>query len=551
MAEWIQIPNGALAQVAQYSAQIVTQYKDNPMIEAQPPIKSKKEVIQALASYYPHFDPEERYADSHFRFHMIQQLLGYFQPMPIHIDLESRISRLIRQGYVNRNPVKPHYASQLVQGHADIQSGQISQTVQAFSSGLTIVGISGIGKSTAINRILSLMPQIISHSEYKGIQLSSYQVLFLRLECPPDGSIRGLINNFFVEIDRLLGTTYMDRFGKNGKLSAASLMPIVAQIARSCNLGLLVVDEIQNLSVAKSGGAEKMLSFFVMLSNSIGLPTIKIGTPKSQILFSDFRIARRGSGQGDVAWLPMKKEESSWRLFIEGIWDYQWVRNPTELTDELNGAMFDTSCGITDIAVKIFILAQIRAITSGKERITPQIIRSVSRDNLKLVEPMLSALRSDNAIQIAQYGDINIAPIEGFVEAEKSKLELGNMLQTFQKSQKEQKTNAERVKQDAVMRLTLLGIPEKEARQNVGKILSNKPDIQNIPEIVQKAYKLHLGLIEDKQSINKIQSQAKDDCDLRTIVKAGKERGISAYQSLKESGFIVSDFSPTIGTKFG
>ncbi|WP_340392834.1 ATP-binding protein [Paenibacillus sp. FSL E2-0190] len=244
MAEWVQIPDGVLAQVAQYSTQVVGQYKGNPLIEAQPSIMSKGEVVQALSSSYPHFDADERYADSHFRFHMIQQLLSYFQPMPLHIDLENRISRLIRQGYVNRNPMKQHYASQLVQGHADILRGQISQTVQAFSSGLTIVGISGIGKSTAINRILSLMPQVISHSEYNGIQISTYQALFLRLECPPDGSIRGLINNFFAEIDQLLGTNYMDRFGKNGKLSAASLMPIVAQIARSCNLGLLVVDEI-------------------------------------------------------------------------------------------------------------------------------------------------------------------------------------------------------------------------------------------------------------------------------------------------------------------
>jgi len=550
MVEWIQIPNGALAQVAQYSKQVVSQYKDNPLIEAQPQIKSKEEVIQALASY-PHFDPNERYADSHYRFHMIQQLFGFFQVMPLHIDLENRISRLIRQGFVNRNPIKQKYASQFVAGYADIQSGQIRQTVQAFSSGLTIVGISGIGKSTAINRILCLMPQVVCHSEYNGIQLSMYQVLYLRLECPPDGSIRGLINNFFVELDQILGTNYMDRFGKNTKLSSASLMPIVTQVARNCNLGILVVDEIQNLSVAKSGGAEKMLSFFVTLSNSIGLPIILIGTPKAHALFSDFRIARRGSGMGDVAWPLMKREETSWRLFIEGIWDYQWVRNPTALTTELNEAMYGASCGITDLAVKIFILTQIRAITSKTETINPQIIRSVAKDNLKLVEPMLNALRQNNVVQIAKYGDINIAPIDGFVAAEQSKLELGNMLQTFHQAQKEQKVNTERLKQDALVRLTLLGIPEKEAKQHVGKVLLDKPHIQNIQEVVQEAYKLHLGLIEDKQSTSKTLPQINDDRDLRKLVKAGKEKGLSAYQTLKEAGYIASDFALDVGSGLG
>ncbi|WDM21265.1 ATP-binding protein [Paenibacillus polymyxa] len=549
--EWIQIPNGALAQVAQYSSQIVSQYKGNPLIEALPPIMSKEAVVQALSSY-PHFDEEERYADSHYRFHMIQQLLGYFQVMPLHIDLENRISRLIRQGYVNRNLLKPHYASQMVQGHADIQSGQIRQAVQAFSSGMTIVGISGIGKSTAINRILSMMPQVISHSDYNGAQLSAYQVLYLRLECPPDGSIRGLFNNFFVELDQLLGTNYMDRFGKNSKLSSASLMPIVTQIAKSCSLGLLCVDEIQNLSVAKSGGAEKMLSFFVTLSNSIGLPTILIGTPRAHALFSDFRIARRGSCQGDVAWLPMKKEEPSWRLFIEGIWDYQWVRTSAELTTELNDAIYEACCGITDIAVKIFMFSQIRAITSGTETITPQIIKGVVKDSLKLVEPMLCALRSGDVVQIAKYGDINITPIDGFIEAEQSKLELGKMLRTFQQSQKEQKVNAERLKQDAIVRLTLLGISEKEAKQSVSKILLDMPHIQNIQELVQEAYKLHLGLIEDKQATSKKQPQIIDDeRDLRKLVKAGKENGFTAYQVLKDAGYIASDFSIDFGSDIG
>jgi hypothetical protein len=341
-----------------------------------------------------------------------------------------------------------------------------------------------------------------------------------------------------VEIDKLLGTDYLKRFGKNGKLSAASLIPIVSQIARNCNLGLLVVDEIQNLSLAKSGGAEQMLSFFVTLSNSIGLPTVLIGTPKAMSLFSEFRIARRGSGQGDMVWEPMRKDEQSWKLFLEGMWDYQWLRKPTPLTEELNDAIYEASCGITDIVVKVFIMSQIKAITSaGIEELTPQLIRNVAKENLILVQPMLKALRSGNPVQIAKYSDIQPVQIDGFVAMEQSKLELGSMLKTFQKAHQDQKNGIERLKQDAIVRLMLLGISEQEAKLLIQKVVHQNPQLQKVNEIIQEAYKLHLGFAVGRNS-----EKVEEDLDLRTIVRKGKEAGKSAYQALKEAGIIVSDF---------
>ncbi|MBN1062511.1 ATP-binding protein [Clostridium botulinum] len=68
-------------------------------------------------------------------------------------------------------------------------------------------------------------------------------------------------------------------------------------------MGMLIVDEVQHLSTAKSGGAEKMLNYFVTLINTIGVRVILVGTRKAlEILESEFRQARRGSGQGDIIW---------------------------------------------------------------------------------------------------------------------------------------------------------------------------------------------------------------------------------------------------------
>ncbi|MDK2934717.1 MAG: hypothetical protein PWP27_2527 [Clostridiales bacterium] len=360
----INIPNGVEAVNAVYREQVVEEYRGNPLIEALPNIYSKEAVIDRLA-YYPEYNEEERNLDGHYRYHLVQRLFQYFQPLNIHIDLESRISRLIRQGYLARNPIRPQYAENLQIGYQMIKNQNMklisNQIFRTTSYGFTIVGVSGMGKTTAVNRVLSMLPQIIVHSQYKGINFSLYQLVWIKLDCPHDGSVKGLCVDFFMKVDSLLGANYYKKFA-NGRLSVNSMLPVISQITRITNLGVMIIDEIQHLSTAKSGGSEKMLNFFVTLINTINVPVILIGTNKAMpILQSEFRQARRGSGQGDMIWERMKQDDS-WDILIEGMWDYQWVKKPTHLTQELKDVLYEESQGITDIAVKLYVMAQIRAI---------------------------------------------------------------------------------------------------------------------------------------------------------------------------------------------
>ena len=45
-----------------------------------------------------------------------------------------------------------------------------------------------------------------------------------------------------------------------------------------------MIDEIQHLSMAKSGGSEKMLNFFVNLVNNVGVPVILV-EPQRQLRY--------------------------------------------------------------------------------------------------------------------------------------------------------------------------------------------------------------------------------------------------------------------------
>ncbi|MFT9494964.1 ATP-binding protein [Anaerosolibacter sp.] len=544
----IQIPNGSYAVEAYYTPQMLEEYKDNPLIEALPPILSYEKAEELLHSY-PSYNDKERELDAHYRYHCIQRLFRYFQPWSRHFDLEQRISRTIRQGYLARSPLKPEYAMGLQQIYGMIKDGRtdFENTLlpRTTASGFTVIGISGVGKSKAIEGVLSLYPQIIIHSKYNGEPFSHYQISWLKLDCPYDGSIKGLCSNFFMEFDRLLGDNTYKKFASGRNTSVNAMMPRMAQLARNHSLGVLVIDEIQHLSLAKSGGSEKMLNFFVNLVNTIGVPVILIGTMKAlSVLQSEFRQARRGSGQGDMVWDRMKNDVH-WELLIEGMWQYQWTKEYVLLTEELKEALYEESQGIVDIAVKLYAMAQLRAIATGKEKITPKIIQQVAKDSLQLVRPMLLALKSGRVDEIRKYEDIRPIDIQDFQEQTLHMINLNQIKQQHISAQKAKKNDFDIIEQ-VVIKLLELDVEASIAKRSTEAVMKVIGSDVDVAQIVKEAFKIALQN-EDKnkqtyierKNVRKVKpNNVKDKDDLRHIVEQGKKSQQTAYESLKARGYI-------------
>lgn len=82
---------------------------------------------------------------------------------------------------------------------------------------------------------------------------------------------------------------------------------------------------------------------------------------------------------------------------MRALFNFQWTAQVTEFSQELADTLWDESQGIIDIAVKLYVLTQMRAIRLGargkKEIMTKGLIQAVAKENLKLVRPMLDALR--------------------------------------------------------------------------------------------------------------------------------------------------------------
>ncbi len=402
---------------ARYRDQEIPSYKGNPFIEALPPINTEEEVA-ALLQYDPGYDEQYRQWSSELRLHLILDAVRFIQPLANHIALEQLIGILLRSGYVERNPF-PRKAH-LLKNHASLEGMKEGLRAlpppQSTGREISVIGLSGVGKSTALRSIFALYDQIINHSCYQDQPFTLRQLVYMKLECPQDGSLGGLCKAFFKEVDRLLETNTYRLYVKSGRRTVDEMLIDMAGVASRHFLGVLVIDEIQNLREAKGEGAAHVLNFLVQLDNELGIPVVLVGTPKAQsILTGEFRRARRASGLGAFPWDRMKEDEE-WEVFTKALWQYQYVRKPTLLTDELSHALYFESQGITDLAVKVYMLAQIEAITRAEkeedEEVTKDLIEEVAQDRLRYMQRFLNALRKNNPEELKQFEDIGPIDLE-------------------------------------------------------------------------------------------------------------------------------------------
>jgi len=394
--------------VAQYTEQRVPHYRGNPLIEALPPTLDEDSLIEQHF-VMPEFSEDQRNWSIPERMQMLAQLSNFMLPMPRHIHLSYSLDVMMRQGYVGRVPRSA--ASNRIFGKLHDQlktkSGyrtDVSLTPQISSS---LIGLSGMGKTTTIKRLLSRIPKVIHHPH-----LGIYQIPYLHIETPYDGaSVKGLAQSIFRKVDQLLlEANYMGQYGSNPRDGADTLMNHAARVLHMHFVGLLVVDEIQNLGNSPKNH-QALMSLLVSASNELGVPILFVGTNKARRLLSmDFRQARRSIGMGTTYWDKLEKgtpkEPHEWDDFLSVLWRFQWIRTPSPISEYLSALLYDLSQGVVDIAIKLFAGSQLRAMLDGSETITGTLIADVAKRELAMVGPMIDALRRNDIKALEKYDDV-------------------------------------------------------------------------------------------------------------------------------------------------
>lgn len=234
------------------------------------------------------------------------------------------------------------------------------------SDSFSIIGCSGIGKTTALSKAVHLMggENIIEmESPYCKI------VPVVNVQCPFDCSAKSMLLAILQKVDVALGTNYYENTVR-AKANINTMLISTAQILLN-HVAVLCIDEIQNLIKHRAG--MQLVSMLTELLNESGISIVFVGTPEIQPFFEgvDY-LARRTLG------LSYGKCEYNeyFREFCLKLWEFHYVSNRTEITDGIINWLYQHSSGTLAHVIFLYYTAQEISILDGREIIDIQALES-------------------------------------------------------------------------------------------------------------------------------------------------------------------------------
>lgn len=337
-----------------------------------PEMKSGNELISAL-SIIPEYDETICQQNQAVRLMALSDLYQIYIPSQMSLEIYSKLYLALLRSIQKKGTqmaIKQRY-----ENYKAIQQQSYSG-ILGGSDSFTIIGTSGIGKSSAISRAISLITEnriIETDKPYTKI------IPCLIVQCPFDSSVKGLLLEILRKVDEELGTDHYIHAVKSRASTTDMLIGAVSSIALN-NIGMLVVDEIQNVVNSKNG--KSLIGALTQLINNSGISICMVGTPESTVFFEQaMQLARRSVG---LQYTTMKYDEY-FQSFCKIIFKYQFLKNQTEITAAITEWLYEHSAGVVSVVVSLIHDAQEIAILTGKEVLNLDTLNEAYQQRLTLL----------------------------------------------------------------------------------------------------------------------------------------------------------------------
>lgn len=336
-----------------------------------PPMLAGEELLSALA-IMPEYDPSIRNADAATRLISLSDLYNFYLPSQMSVEIYSRLYLALLQSLQKKQTSLA--VRQQIQNYRAIKNQPHSGIIGGADS-FTIIGASGIGKSAAISRAISLITEdriIALDNPYTTI------IPCLTVQCPFDSSVKGLLLEILRKVDERICSNYYEN-AMRVRATTDMLIGSVSQVALN-HIGLLIVDEIQNVVNSKNG--KSLVGMLTQLINNSGISICMVGTPESAVFFEQaMQLARRSVG---IQYGRLDYDEFFQRL-CETLFSYQYTKNSSPLTDGITEWLYEHSAGIISVIVSLVHDAQEIAILNGREVLNLEILNTAYQQRLSML----------------------------------------------------------------------------------------------------------------------------------------------------------------------
>ena len=302
----------------------------------------------------PEYSDAIREADAATRLMALSDIYKIYYPSRMSMEIYTHLHLALLMSLKKKNTMLA------VKQQKENSLGMITKEYRGIIGGSdssSIIGVSGVGKSSAIARSIELVTdnRLIEIDEpYTKI------VPILQVQCPFDSSPKGMLLEILRVTDGYLGSSYYRSGTRNGT-TTDTLIGLVSQVCLN-HIGVLIIDEIQN--VVKNRNGTLLIGVLMQLINCSGVSIMVVGCPECVPFFeAETQLARRLVG---FQYKEMAYDEYFVEL-CEFLFRYQYTKHKAKPTDGMISWLYEHSGGIVANVVRLLHATQEIAILNGSD----------------------------------------------------------------------------------------------------------------------------------------------------------------------------------------
>lgn len=345
------------------------------MVKCMPQMLSGQELMEQMAEY-PVYPADIRERGSAERLVALTDIYDLYIPSQMSVEIYHKLYMGILRSLQKKESMQA--VCQQYENRKGIR-GKRCQGIIGGADSFTILGQSGIGKSSAVFRAIGL----ITEKEVLEMERPYCRIApCIVVQCPFDSSVKGLLLEILRRVDEVLDSHYYTQ-AVRARATTDMLIGSVSQVALN-HIGLLVVDEIQN--VANSRNGKSLVGMLTQLINNSGISICMVGTPESIPFFEQaLQLARRSLG---LQYGTMEFGEGFCEV-CRRIFTYQYTKEGMELTETVLEWLYEHCGGNLSILVSIFHDAQETAILEGRDILDMEALERAYKTRMAMLHEYL------------------------------------------------------------------------------------------------------------------------------------------------------------------